>query len=506
MAEFKLGRIRFVWKDAWTSGTVYYQDDVISFGGKTYICVIGHTSQTDFFSDLDITPTKWNLIAEGQTWKGAWTVDTDYVYGDIVSYGARLYIANTVHTSSPTVVDASDGLEADLSKWDIFAEGLDWNGEWTVSTRYRVNDLVKYGGTTYVCNELHVSAATAAAGLEDDQSKWDYFNQGIEFKSVWESGTRYKVNDLVRYGAGEWICVVAHTSGATFAGDSSNWEKFVEGFQYENEWSPFVLYQSGDIVRYGGNQYIAVDTTTNEVPTQTEAKWDIFSEGFRFIGDWNEDSASQQYKVGEVVRLGGYTYVCIADHNSQQPPNATYWKLVNSGFRWRGEWLDDQEYFEGDVVRYGSNSYICTAYHISEGDDYSTATLTEPGGGAEGSRPDLADSGQYWSVIAIGLEEGVLTTTGDLVYFSGAAPTRLPIGKEGQILQVGTDLTPSWEFLQSIEDVYYVAEHGIDRPFPESGSNIDRPFKTIRSAEFIKKRGEITKPVFSSSPFTSDCV
>ena len=24
--------------------TVYYQDDVVAFGGKTYICVIGHTS------------------------------------------------------------------------------------------------------------------------------------------------------------------------------------------------------------------------------------------------------------------------------------------------------------------------------------------------------------------------------------------------------------------------------------------------------------------------------
>ena len=60
MAEFKLGRIRFVWK---MSGppTVYYRDDVIRYGGRVYICVIGHTSAVDFFTDLDITPTKWNL-------------------------------------------------------------------------------------------------------------------------------------------------------------------------------------------------------------------------------------------------------------------------------------------------------------------------------------------------------------------------------------------------------------------------------------------------------------
>ena len=114
MAEFKLGRIRFVWKGDWTASNVYYQDDVVSFGGKTYICVIGHTSDTDFFTDLDIVPSKWNLVSDGQTWKGAWQTSTSYVYDDIVSYGARLYICNTSHTSASTAIDETDGLEADL--------------------------------------------------------------------------------------------------------------------------------------------------------------------------------------------------------------------------------------------------------------------------------------------------------------------------------------------------------------------------------------------------------
>jgi hypothetical protein len=488
MAEFKLGRIRFVWKDVWQASTTYYQDDVISFGGKTYICTLGHTSQTDFFGDLDIVPPKWNLMANGQNWKGAWATDTSYVYDDIVSYGARLYIANTVHTSASTAIDATDGLELDLSKWDIFAEGLDWKGSWAVSTRYKVNDLVKYGGTTYVCNALHVSDADVANGLEADQSNWDYFNRGFEYKSTWLPNERYKVNDIVRYGAGAWIVTTEHTSSAAFATDNSKWEKFVEGFQYENDWSPYALYQPGDIVRYGGNQYIATDTSDGNVPVLTPDEWDLFTEGFRLAGDWNEDSTNQEYKIGEVVRLGGFTYLAVQDNAGQQPPNADYWKRLNEGFRWRGEWLDDQEYFEGDVVRYDTSSYICTKYHISEGDDYSTETLVGAGGGADGSRPDLADSGQYWSVIAVGTEESVLTTTGDLVYFSGNAPTRLPIGKEGQVLRVDNNSQPGWTFLQSIEDVYYVAEHGEDRPFPESGSNIDRPFKSIRYAcEQIEK-------------------
>ena len=624
MAEFKLGRIRFVWKDQWTADTVYYQDDVVVFGGKTYICVIGHTSQSEFFSDFDIVPPKWNLVSDGQVWRGDWRNETDYYVNDIVKYGSSLYIANENHTSAaqtgtetyvvtvqndPNVLNGVffiDGVEApdlqmvrgktyvwnqdnatnlftgagvarhpmvisttqdgthnggsiytngvtywldgtevvdaaaydagfaaattremritvdndtpdtiyffcyqhanmsgtasievinvgqtdDAAKWDAYAEGLDWKGDWHEDFVYRVNDFVKYGGSTYVCTEEHQSVALGSGnGLEPDILKWELLNQGLEYKGDYATGIRYKVNDLVRYGAGVWLCTTPYTSTGDFAADGSNWVKFVEGFQYENDWAPSRGYQPGDVVRYGGNQYISTSTNIGLIPTDNTSDWDLFSEGFRLVGDWNEDSANQHYKVGELVRLGGYTYVCIQDHETgQQPPNDTYWKLVNEGFRWRGEWLDDQEYFEGDVVRYGDNSYICTAYHISEGDDYSTETLTQPGGGAEGSRPDLADSGQYWSVIAVGVEQSVLTTTGDLVYYSGSAPTRLPIGKVGQVLQVSEESIPKWEFLQSVEDIYYVAEHGVDAPYPEYGSNIDRPFKTIRYAcEQIEK-------------------
>ena len=483
MAEFKLGRIRFVWKGAWTASNTYYQDDVISYGGKIYICVIGHNSQSDFFSDLDITPTKWNLVSEGQTWKGDWTPDTTYVYSDIVKYGARLYIANAIHTSDATL------LETDASNWDIFAEGLDWKGDWTVATTYKVNDIVKYGGTTYVCNTAHTSAATATLGLENDQSNWDYFNQGIEYKTAWTAGTRYKVNDVVKFGASLWISTQEHTAGdtneGTFGQDAPYWSKFVDGFQFEGEWAYNTSYQPGDIVQYGGNQYIAKLDHVNKRPTSTfedegTTNWDLFSEGFKFLDDWGADSTGFEYKVGEIVRQGSYTYICILDHNNQQPPNATYWKRLNSGLNWKGPWIDDAEYVLGDVVRYGDNSYTCILGHFSEGDDFSTDRAID--GGAENSRPDLDTSGTYWNIIALGSETSVLTTTGDLVYYSGSGPARLPIGLNGQVLTVNEDKLPEWAFIGSSADVYYVAEHGVDKPAPIYGKTIDRPWRSIRYA------------------------
>ena len=569
MAEFKLGRIRFVWKGNWAPSTTYYVDDVIRYGGRTYICAVGHTSDgTDFNTDLEYSPTKWNQMSDGQEWKGDWAISTFYKLNDVVKYGGLLYICVDSHTSSSSVglgaagLENATGLEADQAKWDLYAEGFDWQGDWTVLTRYKVNDLVKYGGTTYVCKTGHTSYTTTTGGLETDQSYWDYFNQGIEYKGDWAPSTRYKVNDVVKRGAGLWIVKAAqhHTSTSDFAADvtAGYWDQFVEGFEYENDWNAGTAYQAGDVVRYGGNQYVAKTNHTGTTPTAAgQADWDLFSENFKYQGDWN---IATSYKIGDVVRLDGYTYRAIQDSPSvaitvtassaidnrfattstvglvenmavrfagttfgnvftgatyyiktifggtqftisTQPagtefvpttatgsmtataaalaPNTAYWYQVSSGFSWKGAWVDDNEYLVGDVVRYGANSFVCVLNHRSEADDGSTVGAT--GGGAANSRPDQDISGTYWNAFTIGSDVAVLTTVGDMVYYSGAGPTRLPIGEEGQVL-VSNGTLPEWRSLAKTDQVYYVAPHGVDSPAPIYGASLDRPWKTIRYA------------------------
>ena len=98
MAEFKLGRIRFVWKGAWYTGAQYSVDDVVRYGGRTYICVLNHTSSAEFQNDL--TAANWQLMSDGQEWKGDWQVNTTYKPNDVVKYGGYIYICNTGHTSN----------------------------------------------------------------------------------------------------------------------------------------------------------------------------------------------------------------------------------------------------------------------------------------------------------------------------------------------------------------------------------------------------------------------
>jgi len=557
MAEFKLGRIRFVWKAAWVTGTTYYKDDVVRFGGKVYLCQTGHTASADFNTDLDIVPTKWNLMADGQRWRDEWAVGTVYEEGDLVKYGGTIYICIDGHTSAATI---TLGLEANSGDWNQFVEGTDWKNTWTVSTRYKLNDVVRYGGINYICITGHTSAATVALGLENSSANWQVYTQGQEYLGTWVTATRYKLNDIVKYGAGLWICTTQHSAGATFAGDSANWAQYVEGFEYENLWNPATAYQPGDVVKYGGNNYIAKTQHTDAFAPSSvgSANWDLFSEGLSYQGDWSNTTS---YSIGEVVKLNGYNYLAVADSPSTaftvtavvaatdtftiastngivvgmtvrftgttfggvfttgryyvktvaagnitisttsggttfnvtadasgsmtatvsaEPPNTTYWAAISHGIYWRGDWLDDTEYNLGDAVKYGSNSYICVLAHRSEADDGST--LGTAGGGQANSRPDIDASGTYWNALTIGNELSVLTTTGDMVYYGGAGPTRLPVGSEGQVLRVSSAGIPEWVTWGEIENVYYVSPAGEDRPYPACGNSLDKPWQTIRYA------------------------
>jgi hypothetical protein len=525
MAEFKLGRIRFVWKGGWSATTVYYKDDIIRHGGNTYVCLGGHTSTSSFATDL---PSFWSKVSEGQEWKNDWTTDTLYKVNDVVKYGGILYIANQEHTSSNSITlgleaDQSKwdqygesfdykgdwnvsvrykvndivkynstiylcneehisnstvvaGLEADQSKWDIFSKGLEWRSDWVANTRYLVNDIVKYGGQVYVCNQGHTSAGTNTLGLEADQSKWDYLHKGVEYKNDWAPSVRYKVNDLVKYGGGIWICNTHHTSQSTFTADENKWAQFVEGLEFEDSWNPGVLYQPGDFVTYGGYSYVSITNNSGLKPSDNTSDWDLFVVGFRFVGDWGDDSSLQEYIEGDVVRLNGYTYLCTDKHTGQKPPNTSYWQRLNSGIEWQDAWTDSTEYVLGDSVRYGSNSYICILAHISD------ETVDQ-------NRPDQDLTGTYWNLLAAGSESAVMTTQGDLVYYSGSGPARLPIGTPGQTLKVNADATaPEWSYINRLDHIYYVSPSGTDEPAPIRGTTLDQPWKTVRyAAEQVEK-------------------
>jgi hypothetical protein len=318
-AEFKISRLRFNYLGQWTVDTFYNRDAIVTYHGKTYVCLEPHTSDTNasaFYDALHYyTPggafqPRWQIVIEGHEWIGPWAPSTFYSVGNIVTYGGSSYICMTEHTSD-TVID--------LTNFEIYATFRQWHPSWDTNYAYGVGDVVKYGGIVYFCNENHVSAASATLGLEDDQDLWTAMSVGIEYKGAWSgSSYRYKLNDIVKNGPDLWISNSGHTSTSTF--DQTKWSIWMPGIEYTGSWNSSTTYQTNDVVKYGGYTYYSLTANNiNNVPSVDAVDWELLTTGYELSGEWTSGGT---YKVGNVVRRHGNSFVAIQDNSGQDPSAA----------------------------------------------------------------------------------------------------------------------------------------------------------------------------------------
>ena len=106
-------------------------------------------------------------------------------------------------------------------------------GVWTNSLAIAVND--KYVdselGTIWTAELAHTSASsgTFATDRATNSSYWSTFSITQAFKGTWTINTAYSVNEFVVSGNKYAVCQTAHTSGATFDGDSAYWITLIDG-------------------------------------------------------------------------------------------------------------------------------------------------------------------------------------------------------------------------------------------------------------------------------------
>src|SRR6056300_547762 len=346
-----------------------------------------------------------------------------------------------------------------------------WRGDWGTSTAYLIDDIVKYGGNTYVCVTNHTSQSTTSGFYTDFQSSsyWQLHTEGLFFKGDWAGSTFYKLNDLVKYGAFQYRCILQHTSSSTFA-IGSNWQVFNEGLQWEDSYNAGTTYQDGDVVSYGGYTYVYVNATPASGQTPTDnSYWDVVTTGYNNTGEYSHGTT---YKTGDVVKYGGNSYVANANHTNQYPANtdgttnSSYWDLIVKGFDYQSSpYNAATEYNIGDVVRFTSSTYVMLK---------DRQTNVEPG-----------TDGTVWQLIAQGSETAVLNARGDIIVQGASSSERLAIGVSGGVLTTdGTD--PIWSNAEG-KNVYYVANSGSDS---NPGTQY-LPFKTVYHALSQATSGDV---------------
>ncbi len=490
MAEFKITRFRYTWKGNWASlddSTLYYKDDVVYYKGSAWVCIRQHVP-TIFDNDQDyiepgdtLSSPAWTKMSEGREWLGNWATGQRYDPGVIVLSGGNLYLCTNSHVSATNFL-------TDLSNWEILAVGSNFRNNWQAGERYRVGDVIRYNGYTYQCTVEHTAASTI------QESNWDTTVENYSYVGEWQNGYVYRKNDLVRFGGSILKCLEDHTSSGI---DNSKFEVYLSGFNFKNNWNSSTQYTVGDIVVKGGTLYISSTNNSSSEPgisnTYPEGNpgWTIIDQAVSYKGEYDPQSG-RKYARGDLIRRGGSLWISSTDQQSDDsslaPFDETNWNLVISAYNFKGSWRVNEDYNYYDVVYYRGVVYYCNTPHIS-------SFSTFPGDNGEGF--------ELWTQVIVGDENSALTILGDLVTYnlyrevlqdgstvyelgdgSSLGPTRLPIGNTDEVLEVenaaGDLRYKTWGTLQR---VFFVRTNGVDDDIdPARGHNYFKPWRSIRFA------------------------
>jgi len=494
MAEFKISRIRYTWRNEWQTSTSYNRDDVIRYGGSSWVCIRQHTSSTftsdqEFVTNLKDTDfsTACTKMTDGYEYRGEWQSSTLYNLGDIVLYGGSLYLNVLSYTSSDTFDD-------NIDNWAIYSTSIRWKDDWVHETRYGIGDVVQYGGNVYICIFGHTSSDNAN-GIEvgnndgDNDSTletWALYYAGVDFKGDYDPAiVRYKPDDLVLYNGTVLRCIEGYTSATAF--DDTKWAVEFQGSEFDLDWNATTYYGIGSVVRNGGWLFYAIKASLNSSPllsiynpgSPQDTVWVVLSKGINFRGIWNVD---ESYKTGDVVRRGGNLFLAIldtvADGSSLDYLDLSNWEVLSESQNFKGFWQEDQTYAANDVVTYLGNTYACNFEHES-------SVFNFPGDNGEGF--------VYWDLILQAAAPAGLNSRGDLLTYdlsrdnvgdgSSFGPTAVELGNDGQVLTINNEDSLIYKDYAQVNRMFYVDPNGVDDTTDaQRGISPFKPWKTVRFA------------------------
>ena len=336
----------------------------------------------------------------------------------------------------------------------------------------------------YYCR-YHSDMGAGLTTATTNDVAWEVFINGVEFAGPWTISTLYRKNDLVIYGGSIWKCSNTHTSNVV-ALDIANFALELPGFQYESEYNSTTQYQPGDVVRYGGNLYYALNYNLDDQPAQgndSTFNWTLIQEGYNFRGEYNPLNV---YNPGDIAQRGGELYIALITVGSVEPDGSSKdyldngsWELLVPSKLWSESWVADRDYYVGEVVYYFGDAHVCNEAHTSADNSF-------PGDNGSGY--------YYWDLlIQAGVQAG-LTKAGDLLTYnltrarigddSSIGATNVPIGTVDQILTIDNDDNVFWKTWLDVATQVYVTENGVDAP--GYGTAL-KPFRTVRYAcEYIE--------------------
>jgi hypothetical protein len=398
MAEFKLDRFKYNWTGAWTENTAYNRDDVVLAGGRSFVCLEGHTAGDDFSTDLyktlegsnpPIATPRWRLMTGGKKYRGEWATATEYFEGDLISKDGSIWQAIRAHESGnfdaeksfDTVVTYNitvDAPSAGGGGFRYYFNGVDENPAltFTLGATYKFiqddSSNVYYGGSEEL-NEPNQHPLLF--GNSQDYDVGNVYNVGVkyiidgaevsegQYSALFVGASNREIHITVAdYAPATFYfhCQFHPGMGNTITTKRQLWELFLDQIKFVGDWTTATNYGPGALVDYGGNVYRCIEGHVAQAILEDDlAKWELFFEGREYQGPWQ---VSTNYQINDLVQYGGTIFRCTTSHTSDttalDPDNFI---VEFPGFQFDGEWSPTTQYSLGDIVRYGGEVWYATA-------------------------------------------------------------------------------------------------------------------------------------------------
>jgi len=137
MATVNLGRIKPVFRGAYSNGTAYVVDDIVTSGGSSYICIQAHGAGTQAVNQT----AYWTLMAEGGDVASTLTTQGDILYRD--GSGLQRLAKGTANQ----ILQMNSGATA--PEWTVKPEGKIVNMSYfTNTTEYNVSSSATWVSAT----------------------------------------------------------------------------------------------------------------------------------------------------------------------------------------------------------------------------------------------------------------------------------------------------------------------------------------------------------------------
>jgi len=177
----------------------------------------------------------------GMNWQGQWSAARSYGIKDAVFDGGSAWIALQPNTNSEPATGNSN--------WSLLAQkgdqgapgqngrtgpaGLTWQGQWSSTQSYTINDAVFDGGSAWIALQPNTNSEPATGN-----SNWSLLAQkgdqgapgqngqtgpaGLTWQGQWSSTQSYAINDAVFDGGSAWIALQPNTNSEP-APSNANW-------------------------------------------------------------------------------------------------------------------------------------------------------------------------------------------------------------------------------------------------------------------------------------------